>query len=340
MLTKGLSQTGAHLIGAKIYLLNENLDIYVFDTRTLYWSKPATFGVQPLPCVSFASALVGEKLYVFGGLRGDGQVSNDLYIFDTVHSAWAIEKEAKSEKSDQVAHQSSVSSPTWLPAVSSSSSSSSSSSFSSSSSLKQLKPSPRRGHTATVVGAKIYYFGGVTTESLVLDELWSFDTETHAWAREAALCGQPPSPRTYHAAVTAGKHIYVYGGTDGECVFGDLFRFEPPTNTWQQIFIPLPPSKRPGVFGHSLTLIGQWLLIFGGHDDQQHSSDLEIICLETGNWQPVPVTGSTPSPRAHHQSIFLDNRLLIFGGANADTCYADVNQLDLSCYSWLPIIKS
>src|SRR3989338_10809951 len=69
VLTKGLSQTGAHLIGAKIYLLNENLDIYVFDTRTLYWSKPATFGVQPLPCVSFASALVGEKLYVFGGLR-------------------------------------------------------------------------------------------------------------------------------------------------------------------------------------------------------------------------------------------------------------------------------
>lgn len=57
------------------------------DTNT--WSKPSVRGKVPSPRASFASNVIGRKLYLFGGGRiwDEGPVFNDTYSYDigTVH---------------------------------------------------------------------------------------------------------------------------------------------------------------------------------------------------------------------------------------------------------------
>jgi N-acetylneuraminic acid mutarotase len=64
-------------------------DIYMLNMDTNTWSKPSVRGKVPPPRASFASNVIGRKLYLFGGGRiwDEGPVFNDTYSYDigTVH---------------------------------------------------------------------------------------------------------------------------------------------------------------------------------------------------------------------------------------------------------------
>ena len=155
------------------------------------------------------------------------------------------------------------------------------------------------------------------------------------WAREAPLSGSPPSPRTLHAAALIGGALFVYGGTDGASVFGDLFRYDLARAAWAQIHIPIAPGPRAGVFAHSLAALGTHLLIFGGHNESRFTNDVQIMNLQSGSWLSLPISGTLPAPRGYHHCIFLDNRLFVLGGSNESTCFSDLILLEFSCFSWL-----
>jgi N-acetylneuraminic acid mutarotase len=309
-LTKGLSDRAVHLVKRSLVITNELMEVYLFDTTTMCWSKPPIFGAAP-PCVSmFASAVVGDKIYFFGGVHADGSLSDELFILDTATFSWSLPHESKAEGAAGTA-----------PVA-----------------TAGTRPSPRRGHSATVHGPRIFFFGGAAEGARALSDLWSLDTETLVWTREQQNGAPLPEPRAYHGAATEAVdgQIYVYGGTDGEYVFGDLFRYEIAANEWHQITVP-SQSSRSGVYGHSLACIGSCLWIFGGHDEAAYSNELYLFNLRTGNWQPAVIVGSRPSPRGFHSCNYLDHRLYVIGGRADGTCFSDIFILDLACYSWIPL---
>ncbi|CAD6574898.1 MAG: hypothetical protein ASARMPRED_006970 [Alectoria sarmentosa] len=85
-------------------------------------------------------------------------------------------------------------------------------------------PSPRVGHTASVVDDRIYVFGGRGGKSMTpLEEngrLWVFDTKMNQWSYLDPAKGSPyPAARSYHASVST----------------------EHPVNTLQEHTVPDPP---------------------------------------------------------------------------------------------------
>ncbi|KAJ9079797.1 hypothetical protein DSO57_1031799 [Entomophthora muscae] len=58
-------------------------DVYVFDTDTMYWSRPQTTGTPPSPRRAHSATLVsGLGIIVFGG-GNSSSYYNDLHILDT-----------------------------------------------------------------------------------------------------------------------------------------------------------------------------------------------------------------------------------------------------------------
>ncbi|CAM6124138.1 unnamed protein product [Calypogeia fissa] len=73
-------------------------------------------------------------------------------------------------------------------------------------------PQARSGHSATVVGKKVYVFGGQGEDS-ALNDVHVLDTENGSWTTPIVL-GFPPAPRSTHSAVLLedGERILIHGG--------------------------------------------------------------------------------------------------------------------------------
>ena len=70
------------------------------------------------------------------------------------------------------------------------------------------------GHTATLVGRKIWFIGGADSAGMYLD-VYTFDVETYEWA-QPSVTGPAKLPGRYnHTAVLIGKEIWIYGGFTG-----------------------------------------------------------------------------------------------------------------------------
>jgi Rab9 effector protein with kelch motifs len=63
-------------------------DIHVFDPATNVWTKPKVHGIAPV-CTFTIAFSSGVFLFLFGGQSiYDNNLTNDLYVLDTVHMAW------------------------------------------------------------------------------------------------------------------------------------------------------------------------------------------------------------------------------------------------------------
>lgn len=99
------------------------------------------------------------------------------------------------------------------------------------------RPSPRSGHSATMVGRKIYVLGGTDGNAMFAD-LFALDTVTWTWEQVTARAADPklvPSARLAHSAVRMpGKLLFVFGGVDAAkaVTFDDLYVLELTSNTW------------------------------------------------------------------------------------------------------------
>lgn len=73
-------------------------------------------------------------------------------------------------------------------------------------------PGPRDGHSACVVGDKMYVFGGFENYLVEFShDLHCLDLKTMTWTF-VLTSGNPPSYRDFHTATPIGDRIYVWGG--------------------------------------------------------------------------------------------------------------------------------
>jgi len=129
--------------------------------------------------------------------------------------------------------------------------------------------------------------------------------------------------------------MFVWGGSDGQDCFSDLFMLDVGTGTW----LSRPVSSSIPGFGHSSSMIGSsyTALIFGGHTSETYTNELKMLNIdprvEVSEVVVKPSSGIAPCARGYHSSLYYDSRLFVFGGYDGDKSFNDTNILDLGIYA-------
>lgn len=92
--------------------------------------------------------------------------------------------------------------------------------------IEGVPPSPRGGHSATLIGASILFFGGhfysdKKTGYTYLNDTHVLDLNASRWIKPK-IEGTPPKPRYGHTAVLAGSRILIFGGKGVKNVYFQL----------------------------------------------------------------------------------------------------------------------
>ncbi|KAL7295574.1 hypothetical protein TKK_0011213 [Trichogramma kaykai] len=304
-------------------------ELHVYNTASNQWFVPATKGDIPPGCAAYGFVVDGTRILVFGGMVEYGKYSNELYELQASRWEWRKLK-PRPPKYDPL-------------------------------------PCPRLGHSFTLIGNKVFLFGGLANDSedpknnipRYLNDLYTLEllpSGLTAWDVPTTH-GPAPPPRESHTGVaytdkTTGKScLVIYGGMSG-CRLGDLWFLDIDTMSWNKPMVhgptPLPRSL------HTATLIGHKMFVFGGwvplvidevklasHEKEwKCTSSLASLNLETLTWEQLQVDVSeenVPRARAGHCAVGIHNRLYIWSGRdgyrkawNNQVCCKDLWYLEVS----------
>ncbi|KLO16762.1 regulatory protein ral2 [Schizopora paradoxa] len=162
------------------------------------------------------------------------------------------------------------------------------------------------GASTTVVGSKMYLFGGrLVTERRMVADLYMFDLETFVWQKIVPnLEDDVPGARYFHSTDTWRNHLVIFGGmghkadtstSDDLCVLNDVRFFDLSSKRW----LPAgqaPPStsseEQPSSlfiprarYAHLSSVTGNRLFIIGGQDlNNLWLDDVCVFDLEARAW--------------------------------------------------------
>ena len=265
-------------------------DLWAYDLASDAWSEISPAGAAPDPRFGHSAVWApGIGLVIFGG-QGPAGFFNDLWAFDPATDAWQE-----------------------LPA-------------------SGAIPVARYGSCAAIgPDARLWISHGFTSEGQRFADTRALDFETGAWTDETPL-GDAPVRRCLHACWWSGDgELVLYGGqTTGMAALGDLWRLtvgeRPGTSQWAQLTPdPLPPAR-------NLYAAARWTagtLIFGGQGlDGGYLADSWWIS-DDGTAAALDLDVGAPAPRSGAELIAdpPGGRLLLFGGRDSESTFADLWQL-------------
>jgi N-acetylneuraminic acid mutarotase len=200
-------------------------------------------------------------------------------------------------------------------------------------------------HTSSLVGSKIYVFGGFDGHGTNFD-LATFDPYTRTWSNipKSAQKGSIPPSRTNHASSSVGKNMYMFGGNNNNeagqyQVLDDLSMLDTVTMTWSR---PNTTGTAPCArSGHTLTAVGKKLYLFGGgvwneREGWVHKfNDLYILDTETMHWTKPECQGKIDTS-TFPISFAVGRFLFIFGGGSKPlhSVTNDLYILDTATLTW------
>ncbi|KAJ6621873.1 galactose oxidase [Mycena sp. CBHHK59/15] len=151
-------------------------------------------------------------------------------------------------------------------------------------------PAKLVGASTTVVGSKMYLFGGrLVTERRMVADLYVFDLQTYNWERIPPFPEDDvPRARYFHSVDTWNNQLIVFGGMSNQpdspnpdelCVLNDVRFFDIATRHW------LPPSRLPtpenmlprARYAQLSSVTGDRLFIIGGQDF--YNTWLDDVCV-------------------------------------------------------------
>ncbi|KAK7081534.1 F-box only protein 42, partial [Halocaridina rubra] len=201
---------------------------------------------------------------------------------------------------------------------------------------KDAIPISRRfSHSTCVYESSMYVFGGCTSTNTTFNDLWHFDLGVHKWTR-LLTTGTYPSPKAYASMVTWNNFLVLFGGWTHPSLyplhqqwvlFSELHVYDILGNRWTQLYYPGSP---PPTAGHSATVHGSVMVVFGGLQKQEgtFASTNDVFCLDLVRqcWFKPIVSESMPNPRYGHSQIKLDDKhiLIIAGCGGSNKLYNDI----------------
>ncbi|XP_044460473.1 acyl-CoA-binding domain-containing protein 4, partial [Mangifera indica] len=208
------------------------------------------------------------------------------------------------------------------------------------------RPSARYKHAAVVVGEKLYIVGG-SRNGRHLSDVQVFDLRSLVWSNlklKTELNGEMAEdsgsqevlpPMSDHSMIKWGNKLLILGGHSKKSSVGMIVWYiDLETNICG---VMETSGKVPAARGgHSVTLVGSRVVIFGGEDrSRKLLSDVHVLDLETMTWEAVETTQTPPAPRYDHTAALLGERyLLVFGGCSHSIFFSDLHVLDLETNEW------
>lgn len=279
-------------------------ELHVYNAANNQWFIPQTSGDIPPGCAAYGLVVDNTRLLIFGGMVEYGKYSNELYELQA--SRWHWSKLAPRPP------------------------------------LYHMSPCPRLGHSFTLIGNKVYLFGGLANDSndpknnipRYLNDLYTLDISSPdalAWDIPETV-GDFPPPRESHTAVaytdSRGKcKLIIYGGMSG-CRLGDLWTLDIDTMSWNRPIVlgpkPLPRSL------HTAVTIKNRMFVFGGwvpfveevklpiHEKEwKCTNQLACLNLEIMTWEELDmelVEENMPRARAGHCAANIQTRMYVWSG--------------------------
>ena len=302
----GIAESDGHETG-EACPVNDLYELKLASTG-MEWMLVKLRGSNPLPRWGHTMSLFDNtQLLVFGGFRNENMRLNDLWIFDVIKWSWS---QPNKEHNKEAIIPNAMSMNSWPNC-----------------------PSPRGGHSATVIGDNIYIFGGYGGYGYSrrdLDDIYCLDTLNWQWNKVAAK-GTPPEKRSGHSACAIERKIYVFGGWSASTQFNDLYLldFGPADEIdWIPSWSKVESTMENPVWNMStcsVVAIPTWkIFMFGGssgiiNDNERQGKlidDTRILDAGDGTWRYPGLEGEGPSPRCGTSMAYdsKNSRLLIFGG--------------------------
>ncbi|TPX30402.1 hypothetical protein SmJEL517_g06030 [Synchytrium microbalum] len=197
--------------------------------------------------------------------------------------------------------------------------------------MGNVPPRPVRAHTMTLVGEKLYLFGGCDNSECFPD-LWIFDSETMSWSKPITR-GTLPDPTRAHSASLIEKKLYMFGGGDGPNYYNSLYVLDTTTLTWTK---PIISGGSPGPRrAHTTWVYDNRLYVYAGGDGVRALNDVYVLdpAASTPAWSKLATTGRSPVPRGYHTSTLVGSTVVVYGGSDGHECFSDIHLLDLGTSS-------
>jgi N-acetylneuraminic acid mutarotase len=186
-----------------------------------------------------------------------------------------------------------------------------------------LQGAPKRvNHAACAVDEIVYSFGGYCTgEEYHYKrpiDVHQLNTNTLQWTlvkyQEDPISDTVPFQRYGHTVVSYNGIIVLWGGRNDEGACNLIYMFDAHSKKWYQPDVHgLKPASRDG---HSATIAGNCMYIFGGFEDatERFSQDMHCLNLLTMTWSQVLTQGVIPKWRDFHSASCIGENIYIFGG--------------------------
>ncbi|VVC34588.1 Kelch-type beta propeller [Cinara cedri] len=281
-------------------------ELHVYNAVKNQWFVPQVSGNIPPGCAAFGLVVDNTRLLIFGGMIEYGKYSNELYELQA--SRWHWNRLTPRPP------------------------------------LYHMSPCARLGHSFTLIGNKVYLFGGLANDSndsknnvpRYMNDLYTLDISSPdalAWDIPETI-GDFPPPRESHTAIaytdSKGKcKLIIYGGMCG-CRLGDLWTLDIDSMSWNKPIVlgtePLPRSL------HTSVAVNNRMFVFGGwvpyieegqiplHEKEwKCTNQLACLNLETMTWEkltwPMKMTDDImPRARAGHCAVKIQTRMFIWSG--------------------------
>ncbi|KAF8499852.1 hypothetical protein F5888DRAFT_1610700 [Russula emetica] len=286
-------------------------DLYVISTRDFSTNLLKTTGDVPSPRYGHSAVLSSTILLIWGGvnsfndqIKQNQALDNSLYLLNLgTTSSIPVSRE-------------------WTRIL-----------------VNGPGPSGRFNHTMTLIGSKLFVFGGCSAKG-PLNDIWALDLDclnsNPFWeSYEPTPGNEKPLPRSGHVSVTNGDRIIVFGGYDGRHDFNDTWSFNISTRKWTELqctgSIPSPRG------GHAAVLIDDVMYLFGGDIiNGTYLCDLTALNLSTQRWTVFQDIGPSPSGRFRHAMACDGTRVFVVGGKFSPGAQVDeaklIHVLDTSMY--------
>eukprot|EP00667_Euglena_gracilis_P019637 EG_transcript_21074 len=250
---------------------------------SLQWAEAAFPGTQlgrtvPISRAGHCAAVLGDRLYVFGGANPCGLHFNDVWYLRPTDRSWHRVQCTGTSPKPRNGHSGDAVSDTELLVFGG---------------IMQLP-------------AKVLY-----------DDMWILRVavEGAAW-HSVQQHGEGPSARSGHATAVHDGRLYLFGGSDDDRPLADLYSFHIDSRVWTPLATTPGPGPPPREM-HVCCVVAGRLVVHGGRGADGPLHDVHCLLLAdgaAGRWQPLAVTGPAVGLMAHAAVPLGPSDVLLVGG--------------------------
>ncbi|ORY95768.1 hypothetical protein BCR43DRAFT_506213 [Syncephalastrum racemosum] len=179
-------------------------------------------------------------------------------------------------------------------------------------------PAERSNHSVAHAPNVLYFWGGQRNGQF-LSDMFYITTDLSEGLRWDYIIAknEGPAGRAGHVSVVFDNKLFIFGGTDGDHLYNDIWTFDLQTLLWKQVaaagYIPVPRE------GCSASLVGDVMYVFGGRGpDGRVLGDLCAFKMAGHRWFSFQNMGPSPSPRADLSFTTVHNNIVALSGVKDD----------------------